>query len=151
MENGNVKPMRFGIATFPLSLALAPGTAMGEAPPVAAPERGAQRIVSLIPSLTEDLFAIGAAPRVVGVSQYTDRPARAMRLPQVGSYSALDTEALARLHPDLVVGIPAQATLVVDARRIGLRVGRIPDEPFDDLYATFARLGKLCARVRHRS
>lgn len=144
MENGNATSMRFGIATFPLSLSLSLA-------PVAAPERGAQRIVSLIPSLTEDPFAINAGPRVVGVSQHTDRPARAMRLPQVGSYSALDTEALARLHPDLVVGIPTQAALVVDARRIGLRVERIPDDSFDDLFATLARLGKPCARVRHRS
>jgi len=109
------------------------------------------RIVSLIPSLTEDLFAIGAGSRVVGVSQYTDRPAEAARLPRVGSFSALDSEAIARLHPDLVVGIPAQAALVADIRRIGLRVELLRDDSFDDLFATLARLGDVTAHERAAS
>ncbi|GAC1551297.1 MAG: cobalamin-binding protein [Vulcanimicrobiaceae bacterium] len=116
------------------------------APSSAAAGRGAQRIVSLVPSLTEDLFAIGAGPRVVGVSQFADRPAAAARLPRVGSFATLDTEAMARLHPDLIVGIPSQAPLLVDARRIGLRVELIRDDSFDDLFATLATLGRLTAR-----
>ncbi len=118
------------------------------APSRAATQRGAQRIVSLIPSLTEDLFAIGAGSRVVAVSQYTDHPEAAARLPRVGSFSSLDTEAIARLHPDLIVGIPAQAPLVADAHRIGLHVELLPDDSFDALFATLERLGRLSGRER---
>ena len=103
----------------------------------------AQRIVSLMPSLTEDLFAIGAGSQVVGVSQYTDFPAAAARLPAVASFTSVDAERIVRLHPDLVVGIPSQAPLAGDLRRLGLRVAFIADDSFDDLFALLARLGSL--------
>jgi iron complex transport system substrate-binding protein len=101
------------------------------------------RIVSLMPSLTEDLFAIGAGPQVVGVSDYTDYPAAAKTLPVVASYTSIDAERIARLHPNLVVGIPAQLALVGDLRRIGVRVELLRDDSFDDLFAVIARLGVL--------
>ncbi len=107
------------------------------------PAIGKPRIVSLLPSLTEDLFAIGAGPQVVGVSMFTDFPRAAARLPIVGSSSSLDAERIVRLHPDLVVGIPAQAALVADLRRSGLRVELLRDDSFADLFATLRRLGAL--------
>ena len=96
-----------------------------------------------MPSLTEDLFAIGAGPQVVGVSQYTDRPAAAAKLPAVASFASVDAERIVRLHPGLVVGIVAQAALVRDLRRAGLRIELLRDDSFDDLFATLARLGSL--------
>lgn len=104
---------------------------------------GAKRIVSLMPSLTEDLFAIGAGGQVVGVSQFTDYPAAAATLPAVASYTSLDAERVERLHPDLVVGIPAQGALVADLRRLGVHVELISDDSFDDLFAVLAKLGTL--------
>jgi iron complex transport system substrate-binding protein len=113
--------------------------------PCAAGARGpvAPRIVSLMPSLTEDLFAIGAGAQVVGVSEYTDYPAAAARLPAVASAASLDAERIVRLHPDLVVGIPAQGALVADLRRVGLRVALLPDDSYDDLFGTLSQLGAL--------
>lgn len=63
----------------------------------------AQRIVALAPNLTELVFAAGAGERLVGVSAYSDYPAAARKLPQVGSYGKADRERLLQLHPDLVV------------------------------------------------
>jgi iron complex transport system substrate-binding protein len=103
-------------------------------------------IVSLMPSLTEDLFAIGAGPQVVATSQFTDYPAAAAKLPQVSSFSSLDAERIVELHPSVVVGIPAQATLVADLRRAGERVELLRDDSFDDLFATLSRLGELAGR-----
>jgi ABC-type Fe3+-hydroxamate transport system substrate-binding protein len=105
-------------------------------------------IVSLIPSLTEDLFAIGAGPQVVGTSQFTDYPAAATRLPQIASFASLDAERIVELHPAVVVGIPAQAGLVGDLRRAGLHVELLRDESFDDLFSTLERLGALAGRER---
>jgi iron complex transport system substrate-binding protein len=64
----------------------------------------ANRIVSLAPSMTEALFAIGAGDRVVGRSRFCDYPPEAMRVPIVGGVEP-DLEAIMDLHPDLVVGI----------------------------------------------
>jgi iron complex transport system substrate-binding protein len=118
--------------------------------PAAAPAGNltAPRIVSLIPSLTEDLFALGAGPQVVAVSQFTDYPAAARALPAVASFASVDAERIVRLHPDLVVGIPAQAALVADLKRVGLRVELLPDDSFDDIFAGLARLGALSGHAR---
>ncbi len=66
-------------------------------------EAPARRIVTLAPSITEAVFAVGAGPRVVGVSAWSDWPPEAAGLPVVSSAAGLDLEALARLAPDLVI------------------------------------------------
>jgi iron complex transport system substrate-binding protein len=63
------------------------------------------RIVSLAPSVTEDLFALGAGPEVVGVSQYCDYPPQVRELPRVGSFLTPNLEAIIALRPTLVVGL----------------------------------------------
>lgn len=62
-----------------------------------------QRIVSLVPSITEVLFAIGAGDLLVGVTQFSNYPEPARKLPQVGSYAAPSLEAIAARQPDLVI------------------------------------------------
>lgn len=63
----------------------------------------AQRIISLAPSLTELLYAAGAGAQVVGVSEYSDFPLEAARLPVIGRYDLLNMEAIVALAPDLIV------------------------------------------------
>jgi iron complex transport system substrate-binding protein len=63
------------------------------------------RIVSLAPSVTEDLFALGAGAEVVGVSQYCDYPPQVRDLPRVGSFLTPNLEAIIALRPTLVVGL----------------------------------------------
>ena len=65
--------------------------------------RPAQRIVSLAPHVTELLFAAGAGKQVVGVVAHSDHPPAATRLPQVGTHTRVDLEAVALLKPDLVL------------------------------------------------
>lgn len=66
----------------------------------------AQRIVSLAPSVTESLFAIGAGGQVVGRTDYCNYPPEATALPSVGGFdaSSLSMEAIIALEPDLVIG-----------------------------------------------
>ncbi|MDP9000326.1 MAG: helical backbone metal receptor [Myxococcota bacterium] len=64
----------------------------------------ARRIVSLAPSITEGLFAVGAADRVVGRSRFCNFPPEARALPIVGDVEP-DLEAILELRPDLVLGI----------------------------------------------
>ncbi len=62
-----------------------------------------KRIVSLAPSVTEILFALGAGDRVVGVTDYCDYPAEARTRTRIGGLINPDLERIVSLHPDLVI------------------------------------------------
>lgn len=83
------------------------------------------RIVSLVPSLTEALFALGVGPRVVGVTRYCEEPAPAVAaLPRVGGTKNPDVAAILALAPDLVIASIEEnrAEDVAALRAAGLRV-----------------------------
>jgi ABC-type Fe3+-hydroxamate transport system substrate-binding protein len=105
------------------------------------------RIVSLIPSLTEDLFAIGAGPLVVGVSEYSDFPRAAAALPVVANASSANVERIVQLRPDVVVGIASQTAAAADVRRAGIRTVLLDDNGFDDIFRDIESLGLLSGRV----
>ena len=65
------------------------------------------RIVSLAPSVTETLFALGAGPRVVAVSTFCDYPPEVRSLPKIGSFVAPSVEAIIAQRPDVVIGAPS--------------------------------------------
>lgn len=65
--------------------------------------RPARRIVSLAPHATELLFAAGAGPYVVGVSNYSNYPAAAQQITSVGKLGAVDIEKILTLKPDLII------------------------------------------------
>ncbi|HEV8676806.1 MAG TPA: cobalamin-binding protein [Methylomirabilota bacterium] len=69
---------------------------------VAVPDRPA-RIVSLAPSLTESVYAVGAGDRLVGVTDYCDFPPAARGKPKVGGTYSPNLEVILSLHPDLVL------------------------------------------------
>ncbi len=100
-----------------------------------------QRIVSLVPSMTEDLFAVGAGDRVVGVSSYTDFPARAKKLPVVATFASIATERIVALHADLAIGIDAQDRLAGDLRRSGVPVMLLHDDRYDDIFRNLVTIG----------
>ena len=84
----------------------------------------AQRIVSLAPSNTEILFAIGAGEQVVGRDQFSDYPEVAKNVTDIGStFEALNTELIVSLEPDLVlaaeINTPEQVKQLED---LGLKV-----------------------------
>jgi len=60
-----------------------------------------KRVVSFAPSITEIIFALGREDCLKGVSQFSDFPPKATRLPSVGSYIRLDLEKIVALRPDL--------------------------------------------------
>jgi iron complex transport system substrate-binding protein len=105
-----------------------------------------RRIVSLMPSLTEDLFAIGAGADVVGVSAFTDYPRAAAALPVVADFASADAEKIVQLHPDVVVGIAAQTAAAADVRRAGIRTVLLRDDGFEDIFRDVEALGLLTGR-----
>jgi iron complex transport system substrate-binding protein len=61
----------------------------------------------------------------------------------VATYSTISSERIVGLHPDVVVGIPAQAPIVGDLTRAGLHPRLLPDDSFDDIFTNLATLGEL--------
>jgi ABC-type hemin transport system substrate-binding protein len=65
-----------------------------------------QRIVSLVPSLTETLFALGVGERVVGRTRYCAQPPRLVgKVPKIGGTKKIDVRRVLELEPDLVVAV----------------------------------------------
>ncbi|MCL2029500.1 MAG: helical backbone metal receptor [Deltaproteobacteria bacterium] len=62
-----------------------------------------ERIISLAPSVTETLYALGLGPRVVGVTQFCGYPSEVKTKPMVAGFSDVNYEAVVRQRPDLVV------------------------------------------------
>lgn len=120
-----------------LAVALAMLCCLGASPP-------SPRLVTLVPSLAEDAFAVGA--HVVAVSKFTDDSPQARGLPVVADFQSVDVETILRLHPDVVVGIPAQARLTEPLRRAGVRVVLIPDDSYEDIFRDLRAVGQLADR-----
>lgn len=105
----------------------------------------ARRIVSIAPHLTELLFAAGAGERVVAVSAYSDFPAAAKHLPQVGDAVLLDLERIVALKPDLVV-VWANGSAPQQLQRLraaGLPVFSSAARDLAHIAATLRVLGRL--------
>lgn len=81
----------------------------------------ARRIVSLVPALTEMLFAIGAGPQVVAVSSFDDYPPETKALPRVGALLDPDVERILALQPDLVLTYGSQGSLEAQLASAGIR------------------------------
>jgi iron complex transport system substrate-binding protein len=76
-----------------------------------------ESIVSLAPSITESLFAIGAGDQVVGRTEFCDYPEEALELPTIGGFSSstISVESIIALEPDIVVGGSVNQAEVSDA------------------------------------
>lgn len=105
----------------------------------------AARIVSLAPHITELLFAAGAGEHIVGVGSYSDYPAAAQALPQVGSYNGIDYERLLALQPDLVIAWQSGngARIIERLRRLGLTVFVSEPRQLEDISKTLRQFGEL--------
>ncbi|PHV11523.1 cobalamin-binding protein [Chitinimonas sp. BJB300] len=109
----------------------------------------AQRIISLAPHLTEDLFAIGAGPNIVGVSSYSDYPAAAKKIPEIGSYNHFDLEQIRTLKPDLIVAWPGgnPARQLTQLESLGIAIYYDDPKKLTDIPHVLERLGVLTGRT----
>lgn len=118
------------------------------APPATQTTKAA-RVVSLTPSTTEAIFAIGAGDKLVGRSRYCDHPDEAKKLPQVGGYVDPSFEAILALSPDLVIGArgPAGAAIAerLEARHVATFFPRM--ESFAENDAMISGIGERVGRA----
>src|SRR3954463_8154001 len=110
----------------------------------------AQRIVSLAPHVTELLFAAGAGAKVVAVSEYSDYPEAAKRLPRVASSSTVDLERVLALRADLAVAwrLSATAQSLDRLQAIGVPVFYSEPHRLADIPDQLEALGRLAGTER---
>lgn len=110
----------------------------------------AQRIISLSPSTTEMLYAVGGGSRMVGTVDYSDYPPAARLLPKVGSLTGIGLEAILRLRPDLVVLWRDGASVQLIARLRGQNIAVFVSQPrrLDDVGTEMLALGHLLGTDR---
>jgi iron complex transport system substrate-binding protein len=138
--------MRPWIAIVPLTLLLC-GCGARSADERARPSHTTGRVVALMPSFADDLYAIGAGEQLVAVSAYTDAP-QARRLPRVADASSVDVEAIVALRPSAVIGIPAQARFVEPLRRAHVPVYLLADDTYDQIFSNLRVAGALTGHRR---
>ena len=110
-------------------------------------DKPAIKVISLSPGLTELVAAAGGLDKLQAVVSYSDFPPQVKKLPQAGSYNALDIEKILLLQPDLVVawksGNPKHQ--IEKLKKLGLNVYISEPDDFMDIPDTLLRLGKLMA------
>ena len=105
-----------------------------------------KRIISLVPNVTEILFAIGAGPQVVGVSTYDVEPPEVRSLPTVGALLDPDTEKIISLKPDLVITYGSQTDLQSQLKSANIPYFDYRHAGLDHIMVTMRALG---ARTGH--
>jgi iron complex transport system substrate-binding protein len=103
-----------------------------------------QRIVSLLPSLTESVCALEQCARLVGVDRYSNYPASVRTLPQVGGGLDPNIEAIVALRPDVVLlATASRASARLEA--LGLKVVALEPKTYADVQRVLGKLGLLLA------
>jgi iron complex transport system substrate-binding protein len=106
----------------------------------------AQRIVSMAPSNTELLFAVGAGDQIVGRDEISDFPPEAASITSIGStYGELNTEAILALEPDLVLAATITSPEQIQTMEsLGLMLYLLPNPmTFEELFANVITVGEL--------
>jgi len=103
-----------------------------------------QKIISLAPSNTEILFALGLGDRVIGVTDWCNYPPEAQEKEKVGSYDNPNIEKIVALNSDLILAGYGNPIEVVDTLAgLGLTVFGIKTTDLDDLLNDIKRIGEI--------
>ncbi len=137
------------ITQFPISVVDATGDV------VVIPERPT-RIVSLLPSVTEILFSIGAGKQVIGVDEYSNYPPEVVEAVKNGSIANIGSgwypniEKILSLNPDLIIGVDSVVshhTLKEIFSREGIPLILLPDRTLNDVVESIVIVGKATGNL----
>ena len=104
-----------------------------------------RRIIALLPTHTETVFALGAGERLVGRDAYSDFPAEAARVPSVGDLFTPNLELILSLKPDLVLS-SEYGTLTPALEKAGITVWAGGAQTFEDVFETISTIGTMLNR-----
>lgn len=107
-------------------------------------DKPAEKIVSLAPSHTEILFAIGAGEKVVGVTTADDYPEDVIGIEKVGGFEGWNLELIMSLEPDLVLNYgPGKEEDNKRLEESGITVASFMPETIDEVFDTIEKIGVL--------
>jgi iron complex transport system substrate-binding protein len=129
------------IAALALVAWIARPAAVPHASQAATADAAPKRIISLVPNVTEVLFAVGAGPQVVAVSSFDSYPPEVTKLPRVGALLNPDVERLLSLRPDLVVVYGSQSGLEQQLARAHIAVYSYRHGGLADVLETIRAVG----------
>jgi iron complex transport system substrate-binding protein len=101
-----------------------------------------QRIVSMLPSLTESVCALGQCGRLVGVDRYSNWPKNLSKLPQLGGGLDPHIEAIVALKPDLVL-LASSTRAIAQLESLGIKVVALEPKVHADMQRVLMTLGQL--------
>jgi ABC-type Fe3+-hydroxamate transport system substrate-binding protein len=107
------------------------------------------RIVCLVPSVTDTVFALGAGDDVVAVSDYTTYPPAALKKPSIGGLVKPSIETILSYHPDLVLGtqIPGADETTTQLEAVGIPVYLVDPRGLDGILKSVTSTGEALNRV----
>ena len=101
-----------------------------------------QRIVSLLPSLTEMVCELGACDRLVGVDNYSNWPAEAQKLTRVGGLEDANIEIIVSLRPDVVL-LSVSSRAMARLESLGVKVIALEPKTLADVQRVLAKVGQV--------
>ena len=111
-----------------------------------------ERIISLAPSNTEILFALGLGDKVVGVTEYCNYPKEATAKPKVGGFSTVDIEKVVSLQPDLILATHIHSKTAIPAlEKLGLTVLALAPTSIDAVMKNITLVGEITGQGKQAS
>jgi iron complex transport system substrate-binding protein len=106
------------------------------------------RVISLTPSITNTIFALGGGSQLVAVTDYTAYPAEARQKPSVGDILHPSVERIAALHPDVVIALSTlnSPDTIRSLERIGVPVFLLVGQDLAGLYRSIDNIGRVLGR-----
>jgi iron complex transport system substrate-binding protein len=107
------------------------------------------RVVCLVPSITDTVFALGSGDDVVAVSDYTTYPPEALKKPSIGSLVKPSIETILSYHPDLVLGtsIPGSTETASQLQTVGIPVYLVDPHGLAGILQSVESVGQALNRV----
>jgi iron complex transport system substrate-binding protein len=107
------------------------------------------RVVCLLPSITDTVFALGSGDDVVAVSDYTTHPPEALKKPSIGGLVKPSIETILSFHPDLVLGvsIPGATETAAQLQNVGVPVYLVDPHGLSGILRSVGSVGEALNRV----
>jgi iron complex transport system substrate-binding protein len=107
-----------------------------------------ERIISLAPSVTETVFALGVGDRLVGVSTYCDYPPEVEHIDRVGTFLTPNVEAIVAKRPDVIIAVPTPGNQapVESLRRLGFKVIIVDPNTIAEIEQSLVTIGRELGR-----
>ena len=107
------------------------------------------RVVCLVPSITDTVFALGSGDDVVAVSDYTIHPPAALKKPSIGGLVKPSIETILSFHPDLVLGtsIPGATETAAQLQNVGVPVYLVDPHGLSGILRSVGSVGEALNRV----